>query len=355
MKFRVGDIVRHVNGVKEFVVYTTDRIQCVYGLKEEGSPVVHYYAASHVDSMYRHVYPLDESSVLRNYQKLAALAVGYGAKPDASLDNFVNKIKFVPGRGWVHSDGESMVSKCSAILDTPSVHAAESVAAKNCPSIVSPASDVAVILRGLPAGYYLKSFRKAEPGDLILNTRGVVVPAKITQNGMTLYRSIVGKVSSLNVLNPNPIPGVPDGWTVISYRVPSDGEKYLTTVSGSDEVVTADRAVNFKRLVVKPTPRLTTCDGTLPGIPKGYRLVGFGAVNEKQFYIDTVGNLKSGPAKHRLILEPLVDGPVKQPEVATEYEIECWGATVWAHIGSYVFPDGANVNYTGRTRKVVVQ
>ena len=52
---------------------------------------------------------------------------------------------------------------------------------------------------------------------------------------------------------------------------------------------------------------------------------------------------------------PFTDTPVKQPEVVEEYEIDCWGATVWTHVDSYAFPRGSDVRYTGRTRKVVVQ
>jgi len=48
-------------------------------------------------------------------------------------------------------------------------------------------------------------------------------------------------------------------------------------------------------------------------------------------------------------------GEPSSSEVVEEYEIYFWGATVWAHIRSYVFPEGAKVRYTGRTRKVVVQ
>lgn len=55
MKFRVGQFIRHVNGVKQYLVHSVDTISCVYGIKEPGSPVVDYYAATHVDRMYRPV------------------------------------------------------------------------------------------------------------------------------------------------------------------------------------------------------------------------------------------------------------------------------------------------------------
>lgn len=310
MKFRRLDLIRHRNGTAEFEVVAALSPEGMYVLRKVGESSLYSLSDNLVDSMFVKMFPLDESSAW--------------GQP-GPFQNYVHEVRFMPG---------------GANAATP----------------VTPASDVSVSLRGIPAGYYLKSFRKAEPGELILNTSGAVDTAKITQNGMTLYRPIVGKVSSLNVLNPNPIPGVPDGWTVVAYRVPVEGDNYLNTMSdGVLHQVIGQSSPSSKRLIVRRIPRLTSCDGTLPGIPKGYRLVAFGAVNEKQFYIDTVGTLKQGPAKHRLVLEPLKDGPVKQPEVVEEYEIDCWGATVWAHIRSYVFPDGANVRYTGATRKVVVQ
>lgn len=49
------------------------------------------------------------------------------------------------------------------------------------------------------------------------------------------------------------------------------------------------------------------------------------------------------------------DTPVNQPGVVEEYEIDCYGGTVWAPTQRYHFPGVANVSYTGCTRKVVVQ
>jgi len=305
MKFNVGHYIRHVNGVKEFRVYTRDPNRGVYALKEDDSPVIHYYAACHVDAMYRHV----------GYEK---------------------------GRPF----NESMVAACSAVLDAPKVYAAQPL---NPTLPIAP--DVAVSLPGLPSGYYLKAFRKASPGDLVLNTSGAVVPVKITQNGMTLYRTIVGRVSDLHKWSDptSRIPGVPEGWTVIAYRRPKTGEQCFRL--GSTEVFTCgenDWAEKRCYVIVQKIPRITPCDGTLPGIPKEYKLVGFGAVKEDQFFIDTVGSLKPGPAKNRLVLEQLPGRPL---EVVTEYECRMDHQIFWTQEET----TRLSMVFTGRTRKVVVQ
>lgn len=76
MKFMVGDYVRHVNGLKEFLVINRDSKQGVYALKEDGSNWIHYFAACHVEAMYRQMcwnepptlQPVNQPEVVTEYE-----------------------------------------------------------------------------------------------------------------------------------------------------------------------------------------------------------------------------------------------------------------------------------------------
>lgn len=292
MKFRVDQFIRHVNGVQAYRVHSVDRINCVYGLKKPESPVIDYYAATHVDHMY--VVSVPESQA--EFEEMASSLLGYEAKPDAESS-----------------------------------------------------ADVTVSLPGLPAGYYLKAFRKASLGELILNTNGAVRTASLTIDKKLLYRPIVGRMSDLTAPTPQ-IPGIPLGWLVVAYRKPVAGEYCIRLGSGGEvfQCEHDDWASRQYYLIVRRKPNTTPCDGTLPGIPKEFKLVKFGDVGSHQFYLDSVGELKNGPAENRLVLE-------KRVGVITEYEIYAIGATAWAVLDSYCFPSDVRIKYTGRTRKVVVQ
>ena len=55
MKFEVGDIIRHVNGVKSYSVVLRNTKVEFYALEDNETSEVHFYGASYVDRMYKYV------------------------------------------------------------------------------------------------------------------------------------------------------------------------------------------------------------------------------------------------------------------------------------------------------------
>ena len=319
MRFKIADIIRHRNGLALFRVMSRNLDLGMYQLRcmEDNSP--HMFAGSLVDSMFIRVSP-----------------------PELTMDVSSLPLRF-------NLTPEYCPSYASVPSPIPPLLKVES---PTHPPAISPSTDVAVSLPGLPRGYYLKAFRKAWPGEMILSTIGIVQRCKSPQGKPTLYHPILGRLSDFDKSCELGIPGIPEGWSVVAYRKPRQGEHCIRL--GSREVFMCKDDVwasHNHYVIVEKTPAITPCDGTLPGLPSGYKLRCFGKVHEGRYYVDTVGNLKSGPAKNRLVLDRIEPPAPVHDEVVTEYETEVGGVSFWTSSQIPKVPTGR----TGRTRKVVVQ
>jgi hypothetical protein len=159
--------------------------------------------------------------------------------------------------------------------------------------------DVAVTLEGIPRGYYLKAFRPAGPADLIIKTDGVICKEEPTyfKSKVPLIRPIVAEIPPAM---PH-VPGVPAGYELVRVGSPHPGDLAIGYEGEVEECFI--HIVNKNRPIVRKKINLAPCTGVLPGIPLGYKVVRFGDVSPEEFYFDTVGNLKQGPSKHRLVVE----------------------------------------------------
>lgn len=157
--------------------------------------------------------------------------------------------------------------------------------------------DVAVTLEGIPQGYYLKAFRPAGPADLIIKTNGVICKeSDHFVKKKSLIRPIVAQIPEAN---PD-VPGIPAGYELVRVGSPHPGDLAIGYEGEVEECFI--RIINKNRPIVRKKVNLTPCNGILPGIPLGYKVVRFGDVSPEEFYFDTVGNLKQGPSKHRLVV-----------------------------------------------------
>lgn len=167
--------------------------------------------------------------------------------------------------------------------------------------------DVAVTLEGIPQGYYLKAFRAAGPADLILKTNGVI--CRETDHFVKKKSLIRPIVAEIPPAMPH-VPGVPAGYELVRVGSPHPGDLAIGYEGEVEECFI--HIVNKNRPIVRKKINLAPCTGVLPGIPLGYKVVRFGDVSPEEFYFDTVGNLKQGPSKHRLVVEK-VEPPICIP------------------------------------------
>lgn len=315
-RFQFNDVIRHRTGVSLFHVWVSNLPKDMYLVKPEGAAAgvfqalgcdyvdnnfilverrIHdevitedeVHAAKLACTMERCVVDMETgfvpmtffSSKPRKEGKLAALAMGYGTDLNASSKKGV----------WVKADKPVNIDQ----------------------SVKLP-PDVAVTLEGLPEGYYLKAFRPAGPADLIIKTNGKICKEDCTyRKGKTpLLRPIVAEIPQ-----PKPVvPGVPDGFELVRIGQAHPGELFLSLSGGILEcvgpVVLNSQSIVRKKVVTSP------CNGILPGIPLGFRVVRFGDPGPDEFYFDTVGTLKQGPSNYRIVVEKVeapeyVQGHVK--------------------------------------------
>lgn len=169
-------------------------------------------------------------------------------------------------------------------------------------------ADVAVTLEGIPQGYYLKAFRAAGPADLTIKTNGVICKEDCNYRGTKepLLRPIVAKISEAKPR----VPGIRDGFELVRVGTPQPGDLFVDAIGGVAECMKPS-PTSFRPIVRKKVS-LQQCNGILPGIPLGFTVVRFGDVSPEEFYFDTVGTLKQGPSKNRLVLKK-VEPPISIP------------------------------------------
>lgn len=161
--------------------------------------------------------------------------------------------------------------------------------------------DTKVMLEGIPKGYYLKSFRLVGPLDLIIKTNGKVCLGDEGYPGKCLFHPIIGKMAP----EKSSILGIHAGYELVRIGEPEAGDHYIFR----DGVVhlAVSKVGGWVYPIVRKIDDTPPCDGTLPGIPNGFKVLRFGEVRPDEFYYDSVGNLRQGPSNHRIALARIED------------------------------------------------
>lgn len=350
--FQFRDIIRHRTGVRQYVVLSSlhaHQVGGMYQLLESDGQGEVSLACSTVDENFilverriqDEVVTEDASHALKLQQEFMS-----GMMVDMET-GFVPNYLFSMPRGAGKRPAFEKIARLARLYGTDVYASAKTGRwVKAAPPVkidrnAAVPEDVAVTLEGIPQGYYLKAFRPAGPADLIIKTNGVI--CKETDHFVkkkSLIRPIVAQIPEAK----HDVPGVPVGYELVRVGSPHPGDLAIGYEGEVEECFI--HIVNKNRPIVRKKINISPCTGVLPGIPLGYKVVRFGDVSPEEFYFDTVGTLKQGPSKHRLVVEKVAE-PRNLDEAFSLYEREMadrWKAAADKWMSDNALPSPATRN-----------